>query len=301
MPEESKFPLSENNEVQPSALPATIPLTELVLRRTQATMGLLREVMLESSIEYWYNRAIEHKMAEEWEAAASCFGQYNDLSGGSLIAGVFQGICYAHINNPKLCAEALFKTQNYPEDALYSEYVSWITEQEWYLLFRTTNYQIVDRILDPVASMNHHQDYGSSIISYVKNLLIDERNSFLINFSASVSVLYNQFISSHWFDDKSENFYYRFGQNGPQSEFFYKFDLAIKLAEQLKGVEISKTFWPISEGTIWEIYEQESFKCQHLFDAHIANSFLRAIIKWMTGLHLIPKVIIAYNKVFSIE
>ena len=54
-------------------LPALLPPTTTLLHRTQTTLGLLREVVQESSAEYWYERGIKYSKEEEWEDAIDAF------------------------------------------------------------------------------------------------------------------------------------------------------------------------------------------------------------------------------------
>ena len=299
MAENLQNSLSDNDNSR-SGLPAITSSVELALQRTQMAVSLLRDVVQESSAEYWFEKGIEYKIAENWESGIHCFRRYNDMSGGSLIGGIFQAICHSNKDEKQLCVEVLFATQNHPEDTLFDEYASFVTENEWFSLYWKIDDRIAEGIIDPFAKMNYSYEPAPSIIRYAE-YSSPNQNEFLSNFSTTVSVLYNQFISTHKFNEKSEAFYYTVGYQAPQSEFSYKFDIAVKLAEQLKGVEISKTFWPRKEGTIWHIIDQESFRCQHLFDKHTVDSFLKAIIKWMTGLRLAPEVIATYSRVFSID
>ena len=64
---------SDPSELNHSHLPAIIPPAALVLRRTQTTLGLLRDVAQESSAEYWYTQGIEACARQEWEKATNNF------------------------------------------------------------------------------------------------------------------------------------------------------------------------------------------------------------------------------------
>ncbi|WP_223649678.1 tetratricopeptide repeat protein [Hymenobacter psoromatis] len=55
MSEEFQTLLSEDEGLH-SSTPAIVPSVNLILQRTQTTVGLLREVVQESSAEYWYER-----------------------------------------------------------------------------------------------------------------------------------------------------------------------------------------------------------------------------------------------------
>ncbi|WP_375415999.1 tetratricopeptide repeat protein [uncultured Hymenobacter sp.] len=74
MPEELPIPVSAN-ETQSTNLPAIIPSAALVLYRTQTTLGLLRDVVQESSGNYWYQRGKKASEAQNWEQAKYAFEQ----------------------------------------------------------------------------------------------------------------------------------------------------------------------------------------------------------------------------------
>lgn len=65
------YNLAEQN----TSVPAIIPSAALVLRRTQTTLGLLRDVVQESSVDYWYGRGKEANVTNEWAGAGYSFGQ----------------------------------------------------------------------------------------------------------------------------------------------------------------------------------------------------------------------------------
>ena len=54
-------------------LPAPLPPVSLVLQRTQSSLGLLREVVQESSAEYWCERGKAAMERGDWEEAVSIF------------------------------------------------------------------------------------------------------------------------------------------------------------------------------------------------------------------------------------
>lgn len=62
-----------SDQAPASHLPAPLPSPAALLHRTQATLGLLRDVVQESSAEYWYERGKAAMTREEWEDAASAF------------------------------------------------------------------------------------------------------------------------------------------------------------------------------------------------------------------------------------
>lgn len=58
-----------DNSLNASNLPALVSSTATVLRRTQTTLGLLREVVQESSADYWYERGKEASTRGNWSNA----------------------------------------------------------------------------------------------------------------------------------------------------------------------------------------------------------------------------------------
>lgn len=63
------------SEPNPSQLPALVPSAALVLRRTQTTQGLLRDVVQESSAEYWFRRGRAAEAEDQWAEAAHTYRQ----------------------------------------------------------------------------------------------------------------------------------------------------------------------------------------------------------------------------------
>jgi tetratricopeptide (TPR) repeat protein len=66
---------STDSEATSTNLPKVIPSTGLVLHRTQTTLGLLRDIVQESSAEYWYERGQKAIEQEEWVEASYNFNQ----------------------------------------------------------------------------------------------------------------------------------------------------------------------------------------------------------------------------------
>lgn len=69
-----------NGSKKESNLPAVLSPTHLVLRRTEGVLGLLHDVVQESSAKYWYERGIKAKNAEIWEEGVICFSRCIDIS-----------------------------------------------------------------------------------------------------------------------------------------------------------------------------------------------------------------------------
>jgi outer membrane protein assembly factor BamD (BamD/ComL family) len=62
-----------NPDQTPAHLPALLPPTATLLHRTQGALGLLRDVVQESSAEYWYERGKAAMAREEWDEATVLF------------------------------------------------------------------------------------------------------------------------------------------------------------------------------------------------------------------------------------
>ena len=54
-------------------LPARLPVATALMQRTQTTLGLLRDVVQESSAEYWYNQGMSARTINEVELAIFAF------------------------------------------------------------------------------------------------------------------------------------------------------------------------------------------------------------------------------------
>lgn len=63
------------NAASTTNLLARIPSTTALIQRTQTTLGLLHEVVQESSAEYWYGRGRAAEAVEQWTEAAYAYKQ----------------------------------------------------------------------------------------------------------------------------------------------------------------------------------------------------------------------------------
>ena len=66
-------------------LPATVPTTALVLQRTQMTLGLLRDVVQETTAEYWCKLGEDAIDKEEWDQAIRYFVKAFKITGDTKI------------------------------------------------------------------------------------------------------------------------------------------------------------------------------------------------------------------------
>lgn len=84
-------------------LPALLPPVSLVLQRTQLAIGLLRDVVEESSSTYWYEKGKRASAAQRWDEAISCYDKclQNNKKGAqylSLAHDAAGGLCEVYAN-----------------------------------------------------------------------------------------------------------------------------------------------------------------------------------------------------------
>lgn len=63
------------NATSSTSLPVLAPSTNTLIRRTQTTLGLLRDVVQESSAKYWYELGREESIEERWKEAEYAFNR----------------------------------------------------------------------------------------------------------------------------------------------------------------------------------------------------------------------------------
>ena len=78
-------------------LPATVPTAAIVLQRTQTTLGLLRDVVQESSAKAWFERGIAAEANTQWPEAAYAYRQCVERDAQFWRAGVRLGAALAHL------------------------------------------------------------------------------------------------------------------------------------------------------------------------------------------------------------
>ena len=121
------------NDTNDNNVPAPVPAANALIRRTQTTLGLLQEVVRESSAEYWYERGKMASAREEWEEAQYSFDlclklDYNHWRGTLQIALVL-----AHIQQENRASAMLIRAY----EMRYSTYIDFsneITLQQWQVL-----------------------------------------------------------------------------------------------------------------------------------------------------------------------
>ena len=82
-----------------NSLPVPVPSTNTLIRRTQTTLGLLRDVVQESSAEYWYERGKAASATGNWAESAYAFSQCVSLSQKHWRGALQLAAAYAHINS----------------------------------------------------------------------------------------------------------------------------------------------------------------------------------------------------------
>lgn len=87
----------ENQSSTPN-LPALIPSSSLILNRTQTAIGLLRDVVQESSAEYWYKLGEKASEQEDWDKAIYNYDKCVRLRDGTLIIKALENLCTSYKN-----------------------------------------------------------------------------------------------------------------------------------------------------------------------------------------------------------
>ncbi len=88
-------------------LPALLSPVSLVLQRTQLAVGLMRDVVQESSAEYWYEQGKKAITAVEWAEAAWAFGRCVNLDTKHWRGQLQLAVAFAQMRSVKPAAEAL--------------------------------------------------------------------------------------------------------------------------------------------------------------------------------------------------
>lgn len=119
------------NSKRPDArnLPALLPPGSLVLRRAEMSLGLLREVVQESSAEYWYERGKKESAAQEWERAAYAFEQCIKLDGSHRRGAMQLARALVHTNHLFKAAKVLQQSCNGLDDPSDE-----LTNEQWKVL-----------------------------------------------------------------------------------------------------------------------------------------------------------------------
>ena len=114
-----------NGLTKGSNLPAAIPPTHLVLRRTEGALGLLRDVVQESSAEYWYERGKVASAAADWAQAVYAFGRCVKLDGSHQRGGMQLAMALFHMEKLFESAKALEQSCNGLDDPYELEEEQW--------------------------------------------------------------------------------------------------------------------------------------------------------------------------------
>lgn len=127
--EDNQQPYAENN---PRNLPARLPSSSLILHRTQLAVGLLRDVVQESSAEYWYERGKKASATENWAKAAYAFERCLACDNKWWRADLQLAVCLL-LEEPDAVAVAMLQAYQKPY-RYWSEFVSELPEPIWYKL-----------------------------------------------------------------------------------------------------------------------------------------------------------------------
>lgn len=119
-----------------TSLPALLPPVTLLIQRTQTTLGLLHNVVEESSAHYWYERGIATNENEDWDEAIYCFGKYLGYKeDGSTIYYALCGLLKALENR----AEFRLRHGDMEGFDLDNEYIEWATDYLDYVIAMIEN------------------------------------------------------------------------------------------------------------------------------------------------------------------
>ena len=116
-----------------SILPALVPSASLLLYKTQTTLGLLREVVQESSAVYWYERGKTAYSSNDFVMAEFCFHSCLEHDNDYWQAKLQLAILWAKSQNISRTADALQKAYEgkYPDSCSFRNELS---TSEWQAL-----------------------------------------------------------------------------------------------------------------------------------------------------------------------
>lgn len=80
-------------------LPALRPATSGLLRRAGGLLGAVRGIQQEASAEWWYERGMEHKLAERWSEASSCFDKALRIDKTHRLAWLYSAVANLQLGN----------------------------------------------------------------------------------------------------------------------------------------------------------------------------------------------------------
>ena len=160
-------PMHPDDHTPAAHLPAPLPSPAALLHRTQAALGLLRDVVQESSAEYWYERGKAAMKREGWESAAYDFEQCLQKDKSHWRAALQLAVALAQQNQGDAAAAALITAFELPYE------VWWKFEHEiehdgigfhdnWYILKKSLCYAKHEtqgfspwRLLSALEAANH--------------------------------------------------------------------------------------------------------------------------------------------------
>ncbi len=144
-----------------SQLPALQPPAALILQRTQTTLELLREVVQESSAEYWYERGKKAGARQEWVEALAAFQACIVRDPNHWRATLQMTITLVQQNRYETAASAL-------EQAYYLPYLE---SKEWKSELSTNEWQMLR------TSFEGYQEVAQNKFSILLALIIIPREA----------------------------------------------------------------------------------------------------------------------------
>ena len=113
-------------------LPTIVPPVVVVMQRTQKTLALLRDVVQESSANYWYDRGKAASAIKQWVPAAHAFEQCLRLEDNH-----WRGALQLAVVMAKQYAEGVIAALRVADDGSYSEWEEFVNEllpEQWEVL-----------------------------------------------------------------------------------------------------------------------------------------------------------------------
>lgn len=159
MPDQSHDPAAT-----PTHLPALLPPTATLLHRTQTTLGLLRDVSLETSPDYWYNKGKAALKPGGIEEAVFAFRQCLDRAPSHWQAALQLASLLAH----KFSEDTITIMQQAIRP-YYEGSISWELWSEYYYGMPNIQRQLIQMYLE-LHTMAHGQ---SRSISFILSLIYE--------------------------------------------------------------------------------------------------------------------------------
>ena len=122
-----------SSESSPAQLPALLPSTALLAKRAQTALGLLRDVVQESSAEHWYKQGRVADANTQWAEAAYTYRKCVELDPDHWRGEVRRASALAYLGQAEAAAGALTKASEAAVEG-WQELVAELAEPAWYQL-----------------------------------------------------------------------------------------------------------------------------------------------------------------------